>query len=82
VQEGRAQQEAAQCEAATLAAASHARCEALQVELDARPGQAEMHALRERVEALRLLVDSREEDGESTDSMLLALHFYTDRPCV
>ena len=74
-QEGRAQQEAAQSEAAAASAAAQAQCEALRAELEARPGQDEIHALRQHVEALRLLVDSREEDGEGNDGLLAALHF-------
>ena len=48
-------------------AAAQQQCAALQQELSGRPAQEEMAALRQRVEALRLLVDSREE--EEADAM-------------
>ena len=64
LQECKAQHAAAQAEAAAAQAAAQQQSEALRRELAGRPTQAEVAALRERVEALRLLVDSREEDGE------------------
>ena len=63
LQECKAQHAAAQAEAAAAQAAAQQQSEALRRELAGRPSQAEVAALRERVEALRLLVDSREEDG-------------------
>ena len=63
LQECKAQHAAAQAEAAAAQAAAQQQSEALRRELASRPTQAEVAALRERVEALRLLVDSREEDG-------------------
>ena len=64
LQECKARHETAQAEAAAAQAAAQQQSGALARELAARPSQAEMAALRERVEALRLLVDSREEDSE------------------
>ncbi len=64
-QEGHAQKEAAAAEAAGALAAAQQQCAALQQELAERPAQEEMQALRQRVEALRLMVDSREEEADA-----------------
>ena len=52
-------------EAAGALAAAQQQCAALQQELAGRPAQEEMQALRQRVETLRLLVDSREEEADA-----------------
>ena len=75
-QEGHAQQEAAAVQAAGALADAEQQCAALQQELARRPAQEEMQALRQRVEALRLLVDSREEEADATGERFGAICSY------
>ena len=79
MQECKAQHAAAQAEAAAAQAAAQQQSKALRRELAGRPSQAAMAALQERVEALRLLVDSREEDGEPNQADGAAHHYHVHR---